>query len=148
MEPKLCFVLGVLKRSGTNYFLRLLREHPDCTAPNIIAEDRLVQHSEILKQYTNSIYKSWVPKWDVPKKVGPQETLLRYFGDALSRFLRLQLNGNLVNQPDFNQGLIEENGPKIMVTKTPSVVGFENFFDLFPDSYLILIIRDGWMCSG
>ena len=143
LEPKLCFILGNLQRSGTNYLYRLLREHPDCTGPGPIWEDRFVSYSEVLTKYTNSIYKSWNPKWEVHKKIGPQETLLRCFGDAISRFLKLQLAGDTVNKPASNQGFTEENGPKILLTKTPSVVGSENFFDLFPDFYLILIIRDG-----
>ncbi|MEO1342192.1 MAG: sulfotransferase, partial [Cyanobacteria bacterium J06635_13] len=36
-----------------------------------------------------------------------------------------------------------ESTPKILLTKTPSVRGLDNFFDLFPDAYLIVIIRDG-----
>lgn len=145
LEPKLCFILGILQRSGTNYVFRLLREHPDCTGPGPLWEDYFVHDSEMLKKYTDSVYKFWSPEWDVHKKIGhhPQETLLRYFGDAISRFLRLQVTGDTVNQPATNKDSPKKNGPKILLTKTPSVVGLDNFFDLFPDVYLILVIRDG-----
>jgi hypothetical protein len=48
-----------------------------------------------------------------------------------------------VNQSAANQEFTEENVPKILLTKTPSVAGIENFFNLFPDDYLIIITRDG-----
>lgn len=142
-QMKLCFILGILQRSGTNYLFRLLREHPDCIGPGPIWEDYLVHHSEMLKKYTNIVYKYWNPKWEVDKKIGPQELFLRFIGDALKRFLVLQQNSDTVDQPVFNQGFNEENGSKVLLTKTPSVVGLEYFFDLFPDDYLIIIIRDG-----
>lgn len=144
LEPQLCFILGIRQRSGTNYIYRLLKLHPDCTGPGPIWEDFFVARSKILNKYTNRVYKSWDPTWGVHKKISyPQKMLLRYFGDAISRFLRLQITGYSVNQSDANQEFTEENGPKLLLTKTPSVAGIENFFDLFPDAYLIIIIRDG-----
>ena len=142
-QIKLCFILGILQRSGTNYLFRLLREHPGCIGPGPIWEDFLVHHSELLKKYANIVYKSWNPKWEVEKKIGPQEILLRFFGDSLKRYLMLQQSRHQVDQPDSNQRNYKENGPKILLTKSPSVVGLEYFFDLFPDDYLIIIIRDG-----
>jgi sulfotransferase family protein len=145
LESKFCFILGVQRRSGTNYIFRLLREHPDCMGLGPITEDFFVYHTELLKKYTHRVYHSWHSKSEVKKKISssPQETLLRYFGDAICRFLRLQITAETPIQPASNQGPTEEIEPKILLTKTPSVVGIGNFFDFFPDAYLIIIIRDG-----
>lgn len=142
-KPKICFILGIKQRSGTNFIYRLLREHPSCAGPGPIWEDHLLQHSKILSQYTNILYKSWNPNWEVEKKIGGQETLLRYFGDAIENFLRLQLSEGSVNQPASKQSLTEQGESQILLSKTPNVEGLDNFFDLFPDAYLILIVRDG-----
>ncbi|MCG8351976.1 MAG: sulfotransferase [Chloroflexales bacterium] len=142
-EPKLCFILGILQRSGTNHIYRLLREHPHCAGPEIIREDFFVQHSNILNEYAHILYKTWNPKWEVDKKIGPPETLVRYFGDAIHRFLTLQLTTASVPQLAFEPGLTEGDEPKILLSKTPSVEGLEHFFVLFPEAYLIVIVRDG-----
>ncbi|MGD9009939.1 MAG: sulfotransferase [Desulfobacteraceae bacterium] len=132
-EPKPCFILGILKRSGTNYIYRLLREHPDCIGPGPIWEDYFVHFSDALRQFANNVYSYWSPRWEVAKRIGPQEKLMRFLGDAICRFLKLQLAVNKLN----------ENESKILLTKAPSVRGSDYFFDFFPDCYLIVIIRDG-----
>lgn len=142
-KPRLCFILGILQRSGTNYLYSLLREHPSCAGPGPIWEDHFVQHSKMLREYTNTIYRSWNLKWEIDKKIGPQETLLRCFGDAVDRFLKLQLVDHRSDHNASEQGPTGQNSPEILLTKTPSVEGLESFFDLFPDAPLILIIRDG-----
>lgn len=142
-KPKICFILGIDQRSGTNFIYRLLREHPSCEGPGPIWEDHLVQHSKILREYTNILYKSWSPEWEVEKKISSQETLLRHFGDAIERFLRLQLTEDPVNQTASIKSLTERDEPIILLTKTPNVKGLDNFFDLFPNAYLILLVRDG-----
>lgn len=142
-NTKLCFILGILPRSGTNHVTRLLTLHPNCTGLSPIWEDFLLHHSGVLKDYTGRIYKSWNPDWEVPEKVGPQEKLVGYFGDAICRFLRLQLEGDSVEGNDCPDDSSPANGTQILLTKTPSVVGLENFDDLFPDAHLILLCRDG-----
>jgi len=81
--------------------------------------------------------------WDVERTIGDQETLLRHFGGAIELFLKLQQTEDPVNQIAFKQSLTKHENPKILLTKTPNVEGLENFFYLFPDAYLILLIRDG-----
>lgn len=142
-KPKICFILGITQRSGTNFLFRLLREHPSCIGPGPIWEDNLLRHSNILNTYTRNLYKSWNPRWDVENRIGDQELLLRFFGDAIERFLRLQTTEGLVNQIPAKQSSTNHDKPKILLTKTPNVVGLDNFFVLFPDAYLILLVRDG-----
>jgi hypothetical protein len=133
IKPKICFILGVIERSGTNFLYSLLGGHPSCAAPGPIWEDHFLQHSRTLIEYTSLLYKTWNPTWEVEKKIGGPEKLLREFGDAIEHFLRRQLLTESANNPP----------PQILLTKTPSVVGLNNFFDLFPDAYLILLVRDG-----
>jgi len=121
--------LGIHQRSGTNYVYNLLKQHPSCAGPGPIWEDHFVQYSKPLRRYVETLYKAWNPKWKVTDKIGPQETLLRHFGDAIQSFLQLQL--------------AEQTECDVLLTKTPSVAGLGSFFDLFPDAPLILIVRDG-----
>jgi len=142
-EPKLCFILGIEQRSGTNFTYRLLREHPSCAGPGPIWEDNVLRHSTLLSDYSHKLYSSWNPRWDVEKKIGGTETLQRYLGNAIENFLRIQLTTDSVNYTDSRQGRTNHNNTKILLTKTPSVEGLHNFFNLFPDAYLILLVRDG-----
>lgn len=123
----------------------LLQEHPDCFGGGPVAEDFLVHASPLLRTYVNSVQANWNPVWGIDQKVGPPGTLLRDLGEGLRRFLQRQLPGNTALQPVAppSAPASEKNPPKILLTKTPSVVGAEHFFDLFPDDYLILLVRDG-----
>ena len=132
-KPKICFILGINQRSGTNFIYRLLGEHPSCAASGPIWEDHFLRHSKMLIDYANALFKSWNPIWEVEKKIGGQEMLLRHFGDAIEHFLRLQVIRDSPHQIP----------PKLLLTKTPNVIGLDNFFDLFPGAYLILLVRDG-----
>lgn len=141
--PKVCYILGIDQRSGTNFIYRLLSEHPSCAGPGPIWEDEFLKHSKLISDYTHNLYSSWKSSWEVEKKIGGQETLLRYFGNAIENFLRLQLTKDFVNQTASEQSMAERQKTKILLTKTPTVEGLDNFFNLFPESYLILLVRDG-----
>lgn len=85
----------------------------------------------------------WNPEWEVEKTVGPKKLLLSYLGDALSCFLKLQVNPETAKKPASVQEHLQEIDPRILLTKTPSVKGLDNFFSLFPNAYLLIIVRDG-----
>lgn len=142
-EHKLCFILGIGQRSGTNYLYNLMKEHPGCFGPGPIWEDYVVEKSGLLSKYVDHLYQRWNPKWEVENKVAPPETLLRYFGEAIERFLRLQLTKEPVNKDAPQQERTRQNSSEILLTKTPTVTGLENIFEIFPQALLILIIRDG-----
>ncbi len=130
---KFCFILGIDRRSGTNYLFRLIRKHPQCLGPGPIWEDFFIHNSDIVKDYVLSIYKSWKPTWEIDKILGPPSLMLRYLGDALKEFLCLQLKDlTTLDHSDM-----------VLLSKTPSVVGIDNFFELFPEDFLIVLIRDG-----
>ena len=143
-RAKACFLLGISQRSGTNYLFQLLRQHPDCVAPGPIWEDFLLDHSGLLKNYAERVFGSWNPKWDVENKVGSQSALLRHLGDALYGFLRLQLVLVAVEKArGEDMGAKDAVFEKLFITKTPSVKNLENFFVLFPECHLLILVRDG-----
>jgi len=86
------------------------------------------------------MYDRWEVDWNVPGRVGTKSELRRYLGIALRAFLNRQLSGssNLKSRSPGQQGEV-----KVLLTKTPSVVGIGDFFDFFPEDYLIVLVRDG-----
>ena len=142
MEPKICFILGVSQRSGTNFLYRVLNLHPHCAGPGPIWEDCFLYRSESLVGFAEAMYKQWDSTWEVEEKLGESTLLMRYLGGAIERFLRLQLSpsGEKVQQ---SQEQSELNQINVLLTKTPSARGLPRFWDLFPDAKLILLVRDG-----
>ncbi len=116
------FILGILGRSGTNFLSRLLRLHPDCTAPDPIAEDFLVYYSDLLASYADSLYKRW-SRWGTDGL--EKDSIFQHLGNALVSWLSTRAGG------------------KRLLTKTPSVRNLENFFKLFPKARLVILVRDG-----
>ncbi len=131
---KFCFLLGIDRRSGTNYLFRLLRRHPQCLGPGPIWEDFFVYNSDIIRNYVDSVYNSWKPSWEIDKIIGPESVMLECLGNGLKEFLSLQLE-KMEQTPAYED--------LMLLSKTPSVIGLDNFFDIFPDSYLLILVRDG-----
>ena len=135
------FVLGIMQRSGTDFTRSILGLHQDCQVCNVIHEDYLMEHLDLLIHYAESSYKRWNPKWDIEGHVGPPDFLCRCIGDGLISFLKSQ----------FAESLGETSGAvdcpelfgKTLITKTPSVVNLRHFFRFFPDSHLLILVRDG-----
>jgi len=117
------FVLGIMRRSGTNYLGQLLSLHPDIEMPRI-AEDYVVGESHALKGYVRAVYQHWNPSWGFDPD--SEELLLQHMGQGVLGFLASQIDG----------------GRRLLV-KTPSVTNLEHFFHLFPAACLILLVRDG-----
>lgn len=118
------FILGILGRSGTNYLHDLLRLHPDCTIREPpIWEDSLLFHAGSLSSYCKTVFGYWKQAWSLEEE---QELLLyQCLGNGILEFLNINNNG------------------KRIVTKTPTVENIDLFFKLFPQSPLLIIIRDG-----
>lgn len=140
-NTRICFILGILQRSGTNYLFKLLTQHPQCVGPGPIWEDFFIQYSSILEEYARSVAKKWNPKWEVFQKIGPTETLLQNLGDGIRKYMLLQLKQ--IPHLEFRQPHDSVVHKKILVTKTPSVINCSNFLNFFPNDYLIVITRDG-----
>jgi hypothetical protein len=89
-------------------------------------EDYVVAHSDLLERYVKSVYWHW-SLWKPPFEVGEsfEDLLCQSLGNGLISFLTSQIN------------------EKRLVTKTPSVGNLEFFFKLFPQAYLVILVRDG-----
>lgn len=118
------FIIGVMRRCGTNFVSHLLRLHPDCGAPPLVWEDFLLATSHLLDEYVDTASGHWTGSLGkVPE--GLDSALCRHLGNSLVSFL------------------IEQVDAKRVVTKTPDVRNLESFFKWFPDARLLIVIRDG-----
>ncbi len=135
-KPDPIFILGIMQRSGTNWLRDLLLCHPDCYGAKI-PEDFLVANSHLLQRFGSSLYNSWPEKWRPDERVGPKERLHRMLGDALLEFIGQELPGRNSN------GELSPPPQRRLVTKTPCVENLEHCFSFFPNSQLIILVRDG-----
>ncbi len=136
------FILGITKRSGTNYLRDLLCLHPDCYAGGPIWEHYLLEHAELLDWYTRFTYHRWNPNWKVREVIGPPDLLSEYLGRGLISFLNLQ---RMPRKPTiiYDPNHLPLRDSFRLVTKSPSVENLKYFFKLFPHAQLLIVIRDG-----
>ncbi len=129
-----------MRRSGTNFLHDLLLLHPNCEA-GLPAEDFLMAHADLLVKYAKSVCGKWNSGWRVKQRLDqPERVLTRHIGKGLVSFL--SLNVEAVATSD-NEKILAPSSPKRLVTKSPSVENLKDFFKVFPDAQLIVIIRDG-----
>ena len=120
------FILGILPRSGTNFLFNLLRLHPDCGVPEPIWEDYALEPSPLLLQYADAVYSWWDsadPPWEIDESFKHQ--LREHLGVGLISFLSARI------------------GNRRLLTKTPCVSNLDAFFKLFPNGYMLILVRDG-----
>jgi hypothetical protein len=142
------FILGIMQRSGTNYLHDLLCLHPCCLPSEVIFEDFLVAHSDLLVDYARRVYASYPPHWRIEEKIGPSEGLLcQCIGNGLVSFLNSQLlKGAVADQISTGESVSGRSAGSSMmrlITKTPTIRNLQHFFNLFPHSQLLIIVRDG-----
>lgn len=141
--PDPVFILGISERSGTNYLRDLLNLHPDLAATNIVFEDFLVAHSDLLIKYADMVRTRWLLNKRIAEQIGqPDQAIARALGNGL-----LELLYATSNQPTLAAAGFEEPGAglptKRLLTKTPSVEQLPNIFRLFPTAQVIIVVRDG-----
>ena len=123
-----CFILGIMPRSGTNYLENQLILHDKCIAPGPVWEDFLVGSTPILEKLKKRLTSRWDNYWFRNTEINYLDKLGKEIGKGLTTFLLDQSK-----DPDA----------RYLVTKTPTVSGLENFRLYFPESKLIIIVRDG-----
>ena len=143
--PDPIFILGIKERSGTHFLSGLLRLHPDCDAGGPIWEDYLLTSSGLLTKYVDLLYKNWNPNWKVAETIGPPEFLLSQIGKSLSSFLKMQMLQQIEENHDekSERAALPCGYCKRLITSTPSVENINNFFKLFPNAHLLILVRDG-----
>jgi len=137
------FILGIHRRCGTNFLYRLLLGHPDCDGIGPIGEDYLVQHTDLLMQYVESVKSSWNPEWRMHTVHEGRDTFYQYIGDSILRLLQDQSDRHCLATGGNGSSGRRDHRSRVVVTKTPAVGGASNFFTFFPDACLILLVRDG-----
>jgi hypothetical protein len=136
------FLLGIMQRSGTNYLQDILCLHPDCgTGP--MREDFLLHYADFIQSYISNLSETW-RRWIDDEEF--TNLLYSNIGNSLVSFLKEQteekwLKIALQKEPSLSH--IFKPSPQRLVTKTPSVENLDCFFKLFPNSQLIIIVRDG-----
>jgi hypothetical protein len=116
-------ILGILPRSGTNFLSDLLCLHPDCAAPSPIYEDYFLAYADRLQDYVSRTARHWSSNSSETPRL--KRDMLAHLGAGLTSFLRARANA-----------------PRV-VTKTPRVDRLHLFPDLFPNDYLLILVRDG-----
>lgn len=122
-------LIGIHRRSGTNYLSKLMSYHPDIRhiPPNTTSgEIGLMTGMNEWKQAVQMFDQHFVSP-GVPKQTIPFEDFARYIGDSWLDYLITRF----------------EVPPGYLFLKEPCTLGLENFFDLFPRAKLILLVRDG-----
>jgi hypothetical protein len=118
------FIHGIFERSGTNYLAALLNLHPDCYH-SWLHENWVLSEWQAVAGFAATMGERWRrdPAWEVPSDV--EDRLARHLGIGMLSFLSAGADGAR------------------LVTKTPSVYGLERFFAVFPNAYLLILVRDG-----
>ena len=114
------FIIGICPRSGTNFLYNLLAMHQDCQVSSRGGQDNLLYAADYLEEYCNKVSSYWKAHWGQSK-----QDLLMHLGNGLQKYL------------------VPASTTKIIITKTPHTYNLDSFFDIFPDSKLIVVIRDG-----
>lgn len=116
-------IVGISRRSGTNFLARLLATHPDCLpSRDPVREDHLLRASWLLTWFVRLTARRWPRRWGDRERAA--ESLLAHIGGGLAAFLQDDIDGRVVS-------------------KTPSPRGSRRFWQLFPGRPLVVLLRDG-----
>ena len=127
--PRLIFVLGLMRRSGTNFLFHLLSRHPDVMVSSL-HEDFLLHDAHLLVEYVRRTTQQWIRDWS---STDTPDALAQALGSGLQRFLAGRRGADW-----------RENGSeKRILAKTPSIQNIEHAFDIFPNAALLILVRDG-----
>lgn len=126
---KTCFILGIGQRSGTNFLYEAIKCHAQCCFNDKIPEDYLVSGAHYLINFGNTLSIKW-KRWEIEKNVVSTDEILQAIGETtLSK-----LQGK-----DF----LPSPQKSVFLLKTPSVENLQHFNTIFPNSKLIILVRDG-----
>jgi protein-tyrosine sulfotransferase len=126
---KICFLLGIMPRCGTNFLEKQICLHPECVASGPVWEDFLLSNTNYLNNFGSRLEKNWDSYWFRNTSVDYPLLLKQYLGDGMVRFLLNQLK--------------ENKSADVFVSKTPTIKRICNFPLYFSTSKLIIVVRDG-----
>lgn len=122
-KPIVLFLLGITKRSGTNYLFDLLSRHPDIETRPPLWEDYLLERIGPVVDFAAGITGLWQDWWGMDEAEANRFT--RSLGSGIESFLTDRATTRYV----------------LLKTPTVSNVRFAPLF--FPRSPIILLVRDG-----
>jgi hypothetical protein len=123
VEPTVLFLLGITKRSGTNFLFDLLRQHPDVEMRPPLWEDYLLERIGPVADFAAGITSLWRDWWDMDE--AETNRFIRSLGGGIETFLT------------------EGATSRYVLMKTPTVANVHLSPLLFPSSPVILLVRDG-----
>ena len=126
-EPsfQLVFIRGIMPRCGTNYLYELIKSHPDCSILHTIGEDQLLQNLHLLNTFVRRTTQWWRP-----------------LDDDKAKECRESFHSDLLKTVAGFMGRYRVGSGTRLVLKTPNCEGLSDY-ESFPDSQLVLLVRDG-----
>jgi hypothetical protein len=119
------FIVAPAGRCGTN-FLAAGLAHAGLGTLSWAPEDYLIAQSHALVQYVEQLINRWSAWLSAAELRQRRSALLASLGETL-------LDSLAPETPD----------DRLLILKTPSAEGLEHAADIFPDSKIILLVRDG-----
>jgi hypothetical protein len=119
---KVIFIIGISARSGTNFLKNILVSHPECEFGNLNGEDNLLNHIDTLDHFLHQLNNSWNNSWN--NSIIELQTVI----------CNAILSHVIANTDD---------SISYVVCKTPKPNNLDSFNSFFPDSKLIILLRDG-----
>lgn len=135
-ELNAIFILGIKRRSGTNFLSDLVCRHPDCIA-NTIKEDYALNNAPHLIEYADKFYSDFPRLFRV--RASKKDLLYKSLGMGVLHYF----HENMANTSNLYNARKAEGGAVKIVTKTPSVRNLDCFPRLFPGLPLLIVVRDG-----
>ena len=122
-------IVGIEQRSGTNFVFDVLKQHRDLRTPRSIFENFLTLGSQQLVQYARGVVRHYPERWR-EREVAVAE-VSRAIGDSLIAWL------------EHDAQMRDDEPHTRLLAKSPGTYHLMDFFTIFPDAYLILLVRDG-----
>jgi Sulfotransferase family len=117
-------IVGICRRSGTNYLASVLLCHRDCAAPAPpVAEDHLLRDAQLLARYARNTARRWPRRWGDREEA--QTALERSLGAGVLEFLKSRTDGLRT------------------VARTPFTDNLELAARFYSDADVVLLVRDG-----
>jgi hypothetical protein len=117
-------IVGISRRSGTNFLSSVLLCHRDCAAPAApVAEDHLLRDATALRRYARRTARRWPRRWGDREEA--QAALERALGTGLLVFLTSRTDGRRT------------------VSRTPHTDNLALVPSLYAGADVVLLVRDG-----
>lgn len=117
-------IVGISRRSGTNYLASVLLCHRDCGAPSPpVLEDHLLRDAQLLERYAQRAARRWPRRWG--SRDDASAALAAALGSGLLSFLHDRSNAA---RP---------------VSRTPRAQNLRLARTFYRDADILLLVRDG-----